>query len=309
MTVTGVSSGINTTGITSIDVPGVVATEVDRMPTTFADSYARLSPTAKLQLASQPLDLLLTRQSSSDDPANDEENSINRSFDLPVERTYTLTAQLAHLSDAPLHAVQAWQQSPDATSAPCFSMASLDDQQLLVRPERSVAGVSATQPVTLVGCDADGITIPRGGHELLTGRSWLLSSMRFSSARAPSARPAAPAVTVERSDDTHLQLRVARSDRPYYLITGQAFDEGWEAFLDGKQLGKPILIDGYSVGWRIPAGTHRIDVAYGAQRFVSLSFALSGVTLASVIVLAVVPSDTWTRLRRRVRRRRREPTS
>jgi arabinofuranan 3-O-arabinosyltransferase len=73
---------------------------------------------------------------------------------------------------------------------------------------------------------------------------------------------------------------------PYYLVVGQGYDRRWRATMDGRPLGPPLLLDGYSLGWRIDdQRPHRFEVAFGPQRIAGWSFAASAAGLALVVVL------------------------
>ncbi len=306
VTVTGVSPGANEVGLASIDIPGVVAREVTKLPTTFSDLYRGLPKLERFKLGALPIDILFTRQTSGGAPTGDEELDINRDFELPLPKTFGLTASLARLDDAPQDVVRGWRDARSVGTAPCARLGTLDGRAVSVRPARSVLANSGDQPVDLVDCDPVPLPLDVGRHQFRSAGGWRLDTVHLSSAPSPSGRAPVPQVVVQREDDTHLQLRASNAQKPYYLVTGQAYDPGWTAFVDGKALGEPITLDGYSVGWRIPAGAHRIDVAYGPQRFVSLSFALSAVSLFGVVVVLTAPS---IRESRRRRRRRRRPSS
>lgn len=303
VTVTSVSPGTNEVGLASVDIPGVVAQEVTNLPSTFADLYATLPRAEQAKAAAMPIDVLFNRQVSGGRPGDDEELVMNRDFRLPLAKGLTLTASLARLDDAPAATVSAWQRALDPTAAACARFATLDGKPLSVRPARSVAGNDGSQPVDLVSCDQSPLMLKAGDHQFRSARDWLLGTVRLSSAPTPLRRSPVPPILVQSQDDTHLRLQAGRAQAPYYLVTGQAYDPRWEASVDGKALGKPITLDGYSVAWRIPAGSHRIDVVYGPQRFVSRSFGLSGLALLGVVVLLVAP-PLWGRRRRR---RSREP--
>jgi arabinofuranan 3-O-arabinosyltransferase len=83
---------------------------------------------------------------------------------------------------------------------------------------------------------------------------------------------------------------------PYYVVTGQAFDRRWTAMMDGRPLGEPILVDGYSVGWRIDdLRPHRFVISFGPQRWVALAQMVSAAAL-----LLVVGVLLWARRRTRI---------
>ena len=80
-----------------------------------------------------------------------------------------------------------------------------------------------------------------------------------------------------------MTVHTTAADGPWYLVLGQGFDPRWSATIDGRPLGPPLLLDGYSVGWRVEApGPHELTIAYGPQR------AGTAAGLASLVALVVV---------------------
>jgi hypothetical protein len=74
---------------------------------------------------------------------------------------------------------------------------------------------------------------------------------------------------------------------PYYLVAGEGFDARWRARLDGQDLGPPIVVDGYSVGWRVEDGRpHRLVVEYAPQRAARAAYiAFLGIFAVCVVML------------------------
>jgi arabinofuranan 3-O-arabinosyltransferase len=75
-------------------------------------------------------------------------------------------------------------------------------------------------------------------------------------------------------------VNVENAQGPHYLVIGQNFDRHWKASIDGRDLGPPLLLDGYSAGWRIDrTGTYTVSVRYGQQRVYAFALLLSAVTV------------------------------
>ena len=69
--------------------------------------------------------------------------------------------------------------------------------------------------------------------------------------------------------------------------------------MDGRPLGPPLLLDGYSVGWRISdQRPHRFEVAFAPQQAARWAFAASAAGLALVAVLLAGWRPGRTRRRR-----------
>ena len=106
--------------------------------------------------------------------------------------------------------------------------------------------------------------------------------------------PAAPRVTVTSSGAARTELAAEPAAAPYHLVAGQGYDRRWRATMDGRPLGPPELLDGWSIGWRISdLGPHRFAVEFGPQRPATLSLVA---TLAALAVAgALLVRGRWWR--------------
>jgi arabinofuranan 3-O-arabinosyltransferase len=82
-------------------------------------------------------------------------------------------------------------------------------------------------------------------------------------------------------------LRVTGS-RPTWLVLGQSWSRGWRATADGRDLGAPVLVDGYANGWLVEPG-QTVHLQWTPQRIVWTGLAISalGVLLCLIILLRV----------------------
>lgn len=100
---------------------------------------------------------------------------------------------------------------------------------------------------------------------------------------------AAP-VVVEDHDDTSYRLRVPASVEPRWLVLGQSHNIGWEARVDGRSLGEPVLIDGFANGWLLEPGAEVVvDLEWTPQRLVGRAVAASVVGVLIALGLALRP--------------------
>src|SRR5207244_12287536 len=82
-------------------------------------------------------------------------------------------------------------------------------------------------------------------------------------------------------------VRVNGADGHFYVVIGQNFGLQWRATIDGKDLGSPLLLDGYSAGWRVSqTGSFTVTVAYRPQRTYTIVLIVSAFAL--LITLSVV---------------------
>jgi hypothetical protein len=90
-----------------------------------------------------------------------------------------------------------------------------------------------------------------------------------------------------------LDLRVTGRKGPVWLVLGQSLSKGWHATAGGKDLGAPVLVDGYANGWLVDPGTAgEVDVRlrWTPQRIVWAGIAaslLGGLLCVAILVLGL----------------------
>jgi arabinofuranan 3-O-arabinosyltransferase len=171
----------------------------------------------------------------------------------------------------------------------CVPVATLDGRELEVHP---LAPVTGRGPLLFRGC-AVTTSLAAGRHRLSAVPGWTLDRLVLRDSQGEVVRPpaAAPRLTVDSPRPTSYRITNASTTAPWTLVLGQAYDARWRAEVDGKDLGPPQVVDGYSAGWTITApGEHVIEVRYGPQRSADVALALSGagVLIAGALVLAPV---------------------
>ena len=173
---------------------------------------------------------------------------------------------------------------PTRARAACVPVATVDGRDLRMRP---LAPVTGTGPSVWAGCAA--LPMEAGEHRVRPLPGWTADQLVLRDPlgeRAAAARGPDFQVTPGRGPRT--TVRVSGSDAPYYLVTGQAYDPRWRATLDGRDLGPPLTVDGYSAGWRVDApGSHTITIEYAPQRVTDAALATSGVAVLGLLALAL----------------------
>jgi hypothetical protein len=77
-------------------------------------------------------------------------------------------------------------------------------------------------------------------------------------------------------------------DEPAWLVLGQAYSAAWEAECDGRDLGAPKPVDGFAMGWRVPADCRTAEMAFGPDRTVRAGYLVSApILLAMLLLLAL----------------------
>jgi hypothetical protein len=101
----------------------------------------------------------------------------------------------------------------------------------------------------------------------------------------PGASAPPTPVRVRRLDPTHVRVRVTTAG-PAVLTSGESFDAGWQATVNGHRL-QLASLDTQS-GWRLPsAGAYTVDLRFAPQRTynAALLVTLAGVSLCLALVL------------------------
>ncbi|WP_421121054.1 alpha-(1-_3)-arabinofuranosyltransferase family protein [Aquihabitans daechungensis] len=291
------TDGDNPVGISEINVNDTQIRNVTRTPETLSRLADRADAATLEALAAMPLDVVLTRaQGSVLDPNDDEEAQLDRTFEVPQDRTFTFTASLDVAQSDPMVLAAA-----RSGQRPCVRVGLLDDEWIEARivSDRGEARhrSDAHRGVRALELDA-------GRHELQTVFNWRLNMARFSSEGAsepPVVDAGAGAVEITDRSATRVDMSVADSgEGPRYLRLGEAFDERWSLTVDGVDAGPPIVVDGYSTGWLIDGGAHDLVATFGPQRAVQVTFTASALAVVGVTAVALLPSPAvFVRRRRR----------
>ena len=152
---------------------------------------------------------------------------------------------------------------------------------------RLAAGTATlrTTPGGTTGFDLDRLVLrsaPGGAADRSTGH--------LVSAHTTSARPK---VTVTGSTRSSTNVTVTGATKDFWLVLGQSHNAGWHATIGGKDLGEPVLVDGYANGWRIPASAAgkplQIEMTWTPQRVVWGMIASSIVAVLAALLLIAWP--------------------
>ena len=75
---------------------------------------------------------------------------------------------------------------------------------------------------------------------------------------------------------------------PAWLVLGEGYNKGWRATCDGRDLGAPQVIDGYSNGWRVNGTCRRASFVFGPNRTLHIAELLSLVAALALLILLAV---------------------
>ncbi|MGI8796904.1 MAG: hypothetical protein ACR2IR_10055, partial [Acidimicrobiia bacterium] len=109
--------------------------------------------------------------------------------------------------------------------------------------------------------------------------------------RSAATPGGAPTVTVEDEGRTSMKLRVEGAEAPFWLVLGQSDNDGWRASVDGHDLGRSQLVDGYANGWLVPGdlggGDLEVTLTWTPQRLVWIAIGISGLAMLACTALAL----------------------
>jgi arabinofuranan 3-O-arabinosyltransferase len=174
--------------------------------------------------------------------------------------------------------------------AGCVPVATLDGRPVRARVDGTLGDLGA---LPVAACERRPLPLAAGTHRLRSLPGWRVEDLRLASpGTGPPAGtrrpPPPPTGRVWSTSRTAVTVHTAAAAGPWYLVLGQGFDPRWSATMDGRPLGPPVLVDGYSVGWRVDApGPHRFTITYGPQR-VGVAAGLASLAALVVVLMLLV---------------------
>ena len=169
----------------------------------------------------------------------------------------------------------------------CVALAEVDGRPVLGRVTAGIDAALRRHELPIEGCAE--VTVGPEFTVQTTGRTIGLDIDQLVLRSRRDLNPARvfEPVTVVSDDDTSYVLDVAASGLDRWLVLGQSHNDGWEATVDGRSLGAPVLIDGFANGWLLDAGEAvRVELQWAPQRLVERSIVVSVIAVTAALVLA-----------------------
>jgi hypothetical protein len=178
----------------------------------------------------------------------------------------------------------------DAVAGKPLDLAQCPDAEAPVTLERG-DHVLRSAAGTTTGVDVDGMVLGSdagGDSAMVLGARGTLPTTITQAAARPAATPKVH-VTSKGSTKIELQITGARTGTPFWLVLGQSNNAGWEASVDGSNIGGSTLVDGYANGWRVqpPSGSFSVTLTWTPQRNVWIAIGMSLVALVVCLWLAL----------------------
>jgi hypothetical protein len=183
---------------------------------------------------------------------------------------------------------------PDA----CLAAGTVGGREIRLRVHASIASLDAGSPLYAQGCGP--VALPSGETRLsMPAGTFAPYLIRL---RSAAPRPQTPPPPPGHVASQGRAGRGSRSDirlnlsAPAWLVFGEAFNRGWKASCDGRDLGAPQPADGFALAWRVSKECRRVDLAFAPNRLVRAAEIASG---AAVVALAALSFAGWRRRRAR----------
>lgn len=270
VTVTRVSGAANNqVGLSEVSVPGVpAARESARLPRTVEDLAAG-DPSLRALLEAAPTDVLLTRA------VIEGEATMRRTFSLLASHDYRVRAEVS---------------DPRRDWRSCRPLMTVDGAVLRARATEPVTHGTKGQ-VDVTGCGR--VTLGTGPHTV-TARKGVDRVLLDDGHDVRAARVVdLPA----RTSPTSFSGSVPATSSSSLLVVAQGYDPRWRATAGGRDLGAPLEVNGYAIGWVLPAGSARdVHVWFAPQTRFEVALGVSLVTVAGLAALGMVLA--WRRRRR-----------
>jgi arabinofuranan 3-O-arabinosyltransferase len=219
---------------------------------------------------------------------------VTSSVTVTIDRVYSLLDPRKPISIKEIEIPEvAPLKMDDAAVLPCSMSSSLtlDGAPLAIQPAGTVGHFLGGSNLPLQRCGAAPVSLKSGWHNLLArgGLQPDTISLATPGWRPPKRPDVLPSVSFSTTPTGGFDVAVRGATDPYYLVMGQNMDRGWRATINGRDLGPPILLDGYSAGWRIDRpGSYSVAVRYGPQRIYSFALILTGATLLVAVIVLIV---------------------
>lgn len=176
----------------------------------------------------------------------------------------------------------------------CMSIGLIDGEPIRARVDLHVQDLLAGRPVPILPCDSP-LELEAGLHRLGSNSDFAIDALHLATSGSPEARGRPVPLRVLSHSAGSIRVSLPSGCTACVLSTGQAYDPRWLGEADGRDLGEPMVVDGYAAGWRleaIPPGGE-ITMHFGPRTLAVSAWVVSGLALlGSVAVLG------WPRVRK-----------
>ncbi len=178
------------------------------------------------------------------------------------------------------------------TAIECTPVMSIDGQPVTASVEIAGDAWLDGAALTSEACASE-VSLDTGTHELVaaTGLPITLDQVTLDDGVRDSLSAVTPPPTVTLLDQGRFDraIRLDGCSGGCWLIVGEGHNEAWSASVGGESLGDPTPVDGGFNGWWVPPseGPIVVDVAWTAQRGLTVALLLTGLGAIAALVLLV----------------------
>jgi arabinofuranan 3-O-arabinosyltransferase len=156
----------------------------------------------------------------------------------------------------------------------------------------TVQDLDAGRPLRAVQCDP-AVALPARAVEIGGAAGpfrpyWLALRSGPPGGRVPE--PAPPGRVTDQGSDgrgSRQGVRVAAT-APGTLVLGESYNRGWRATCDGRDLGRPKVVDGFANGWDAPADCRRAGFRFGPDRAALAGYGISALACLALLALLLL---------------------
>ncbi|EAP99253.1 putative membrane protein [Janibacter sp. HTCC2649] len=170
----------------------------------------------------------------------------------------------------------------------CAVIGTVDGKPLRADIGASLQDLLDGRPVPFRACDST-LRLAEGRHDVGSVADFAIDDLRLASAEETPSENLRPRVEVLKHASASMDLRITGNCSPCLVSSGQAFDPGWTAAAGGRDLGKPLVVDGFAAGWRVNAAPGDvIHITFGPARAALAAWLISAAALLACLGLLVV---------------------
>lgn len=213
-----------------------------------------------------------------DDPFDDEEGRLRRTWTMPWGMTLVPEATAATVAFA-----------GDVVAGECREIALVGDGSELhavaAAPRRAA---TAGEPVAVEGCGAE-VVLPASTWTLAATDLVSIDHLAIGTAEVEVDESAGSIAAVRTTGSpTSAHVALPPTTVSTVVSSGQAWHPGWRATTTQGDLGPPIVVNGWAAGWIVPPGSPDVVIEFTPQRITRLGQWLSLASLGLAVTLAAV---------------------
>lgn len=180
---------------------------------------------------------------------------------------------------------------PSVTPERCIAVGTIDGQPLMADLGGAMPELLDGGAVPFRACEAT-TSMAAGRHDVGSVPDFAVDDLHLATTLDTTSASSPPRVEVLESSASAMSVRVEGSCSPCIVSSGQSHDSRWQADLSGKDLGEPLVVDGYAAGWRVSAAPGDvIHIRYGPAGY-SLAGWLASAA-AMIVCLGLLALNAW----------------